>query len=473
MKNILTLIFCFFTVLAISQTEKTFRYSQDKFQSTITLPELADSVAFAVSIPAVTTATNQIAYGSGAPNLTGSNAFMFNGSRLILNRSASFADNATFSISKAAADEFIQYWRSSTGVSAAVDSSGWYNIRTGSNKIAIGGVSSLGAVRNGSAAASLAILMPGGALGGGSEFWFQLNSSSTLTSGTAYGFRIERTFAPTSGTAAFGGVTQRDVINQTGGASGITWGFWASPTLTSAADYRAYRYDLNTGTGLYFAGTAPNYLGGTLGVGGVTRGASENWFSATDTYITPSDSLKLSGTTIDIAGAVKITGATTATGDITVPAEAYSSSWNGSNEVPTKNDIYDAIQSSDWTNTVTQSGSDTLLNSAAGYGHFQRIGNIVSFTLRVEIALTSAGDANTVYIDPPIASNFTTAASDVIGTATMDPQSLSGANTQRQRCVVFASDSDDKIGVSFDPVASLSYPENRMYISVSGSYVIQ
>lgn len=34
----------------------------------------------------------------------------------------------------------------------------------------------------------------------------------------------------------------------------------------------------------------------------------------------------------------------TSTGDIVVPAEAYGAGWNGSNEVPTKNDVYDEIE---------------------------------------------------------------------------------------------------------------------------------
>ena len=134
---------------------------------------------------------------------------------------------------------------------------------------------------------------------------------------------------------------------------------------------------------------------------------------------------------------------------------------------------YTTLQSSSWDNTVTQSGSDTLLNSASGYGHFTRVGNVVTFTVRIEIALTNTGNANTVYISPPIASAFSTAQSDVIGTATLDSQGLSSANTARQRALLFADTVDDKIGISFDPVASLTYPENRMYISASGSYLIQ
>lgn len=39
----------------------------------------------------------------------------------------------------------------------------------------------------------------------------------------------------------------------------------------------------------------------------------------------------------------ELSGATF-TGDISVPAEVYGSGWNGSNEVPTKNDLYDKIE---------------------------------------------------------------------------------------------------------------------------------
>jgi hypothetical protein len=132
------------------------------------------------------------------------------------------------------------------------------------------------------------------------------------------------------------------------------------------------------------------------------------------------------------------------------------------------------VTSSNWSNTATiASSQDTLLNSNTAYGHFQRVGSVVNFTLRFHVALGSAGGANTVYINPPIASNFTQEASDVIGTATLDRQAQSTANVPRQRALLFASTSDDKIGVAYDPVASLSFPENRVYISVSGSYLIQ
>lgn len=45
----------------------------------------------------------------------------------------------------------------------------------------------------------------------------------------------------------------------------------------------------------------------------------------------------------NLAGVAMLSGATF-TGDIIVPADAYGAGWNGSNEAPTKNDVYDKIE---------------------------------------------------------------------------------------------------------------------------------
>lgn len=48
------------------------------------------------------------------------------------------------------------------------------------------------------------------------------------------------------------------------------------------------------------------------------------------------------------------------TGDIEVPAEAYGGGWNGSNEAPTKNDVYDKIES-----VVSGSGTGDVVGPAS------------------------------------------------------------------------------------------------------------
>jgi hypothetical protein len=73
-------------------------------------------------------------------------------------------------------------------------------------------------------------------------------------------------FQPTSGNATFTFQTINGVINQSGGANGISRGLLVAPTLTSAADWRSIEWSNNTGFGLYGSGTADNYLNGNLGI---------------------------------------------------------------------------------------------------------------------------------------------------------------------------------------------------------------
>lgn len=47
---------------------------------------------------------------------------------------------------------------------------------------------------------------------------------------------------------------------------------------------------------------------------------------------------------LHVTGNIKASGTGAFGGDVTVPAEAYGAGWNGSNEVPTKNDVYDKIE---------------------------------------------------------------------------------------------------------------------------------
>jgi len=64
--------------------------------------------------------------------------------------------------------------------------------------------------------------------------------------------------------------------------------------------------------------------------------------------VTAAEMNRLAGVGSDIttllAAKANLSGATF-TGDIVVPAEAYAAGWDGNNEAPTKNDVYDKIES--------------------------------------------------------------------------------------------------------------------------------
>jgi len=74
------------------------------------------------------------------------------------------------------------------------------------------------------------------------------------------------TFAVSTGSAGVAVLDLQYTINQTGTANGTTRGLYIRPTLTSAVDWRSIEWSNNTGFGLYGAGTAANYLGGSLGI---------------------------------------------------------------------------------------------------------------------------------------------------------------------------------------------------------------
>lgn len=95
--------------------------------------------------------------------------------------------------------------------------------------------------------------------------------ASTSTSGSdvlfVVGHKPSLGFAPTSGTTTFTAALIYPIINQTGGANGITRGVYVNPTLTAAADWRSVETSNNTGWAFYGAGTANSYFGGNVGIG--------------------------------------------------------------------------------------------------------------------------------------------------------------------------------------------------------------
>jgi hypothetical protein len=143
-------------------------------------------------------------------------------------------------------------------------------------------------------------------------------NSWTRTSGIARNILIsDSSFAPTSGTSTYFGLEVQATINQTGGANGITRGLYVNPTLTAAADWRSIEWSNNSGWGLYGAGTAPNYLGGTLTASSFIKsgGTSAQILAADGSVITAGTNITISGGTISASGGG---GTTIYTGDGTL-----------------------------------------------------------------------------------------------------------------------------------------------------------
>jgi hypothetical protein len=119
-------------------------------------------------------------------------------------------------------------------------------------------------------------------------------------------------YSPTSGTGTFIALDINNIINQTGGANGITRGIYVNPTLTAAADWRSINWTNNSGWGLYGAGTADNYLAGKLLINTTTVGTFN---------------LDVNGTA-RVSGAMTLSSATpsiTLGGDLTISNTPYPS----------------------------------------------------------------------------------------------------------------------------------------------------
>jgi hypothetical protein len=109
-------------------------------------------------------------------------------------------------------------------------------------------------------------------------FDFRNNSGAiTATSSESGLISLRQTFSPTSGTGIFNAINLSSnlIINQTGGANGITRGLYINPTLTAAADFRAIENSvgkvcLNTTSGNTMIGTTTD-AGYKLDVNGTAR----------------------------------------------------------------------------------------------------------------------------------------------------------------------------------------------------------
>ncbi len=94
-------------------------------------------------------------------------------------------------------------------------------------------------------------------------FTLKTTGNFTQTGTTVNMGKVQGVFAPTSGTAIFNGFEINTTINQTGGANGISRGFYCNPTLTASADFRCIDIALGglrySSGGTFGTGTGPSY----------------------------------------------------------------------------------------------------------------------------------------------------------------------------------------------------------------------
>lgn len=146
---------------------------------------------------------------------------------------------------------------------------------------------------------------------------------------------------------------------------------------TSATDNAIARFDATTGKLIQNSGVTIDDTGNlTIGTGGATpnlnlgdsfrvrgnSGHSEFTMNFTGKKYRFRNSSSVTKVEIDAD-----TGATTFSGDVTVPDEAYdATAWNGSLEVPTKNAVRDKIESMSTSSGITRSVNVTSGNVTAG-----------------------------------------------------------------------------------------------------------
>ena len=91
-------------------------------------------------------------------------------------------------------------------------------------------------------------------------------------------------FAPTSGSALFSQFVVRGIIDQTGGANGITRGLYINPTITAAADWRAI--EVSTGISVLApSSTASATLRVPSGTAPTTPVNGDIWFDGTNLFM--------------------------------------------------------------------------------------------------------------------------------------------------------------------------------------------
>jgi hypothetical protein len=163
--------------------------------------------------------------------------------------------------------------------------------------------------------------------------------------------------------------------------------------------------------------------------------------------------------TTALAGKLPLTGGTL-TGDLVVPAEVYGAGWNGSNEVPTKNDVYDKIEA--------------VVGAVPGaYTDEQAQDAVAAMITQSGLLTASYNDAGNVEtLDVPAAS-----ASDInAGTSTakaVTPDALAGSNFGKEVVTILVTDPAGSALTTGDGKAYYPVPStlNGMNLVSVGAYL--
>lgn len=154
---------------------------------------------------------------------------------------------------------------------------------------------------------------------------------------------------------------------------------------------------------------------GDVGINATTPAARLHVVKTTEQVRVGYDGSNYFSTTVSSTGSTTfdLTGTSpefTFSDAVNVPDEAYGSGWNGNTEVPTKNAIYDKIESISvgtvQTYTPTLTNTTNIAASSANVTYYRQIGDVVDVWGELSIDATSASTISELGMSLPVASTF-------------------------------------------------------------------
>lgn len=173
------------------------------------------------------------------------------------------------------------------------------------------------------------------------------------------------------------------------------------------------------------------------------------------------DVTALDGAVVHDTGNETVAGIKTFSSDPIVPAEAYGAGWNGSNEPPTKNDVYDKIESLTGLSAGSIGGPPLIVRKTSDESVTS------STTVQADDALLFAVGTSQVWaVQFLLFANGATAADIKIGV--QGPASATGKFAVLGLAAAATTSSGDVISQGFD-LSSASPPASTLGIGVGGT----